>query len=250
MKRFWAAMGFLTVMPLPAVCLHTEEDLVRSVPFFPFVGLLIGLAAAGIAALFDGVFPSLVLSVILVGWLAVTHGGLHLDGLGDTADGFFSHHGRDRVLEIMRDSRIGAFGCMAIGGILALKASALASLSGDHRIKAVLLAPLVARCIMAPMLGFLPSARPDGLGCLFCQRRSAWESVWALAFLLGAAWQAARFAGLVAGFSAMAATVAFACLCKRRIGGTTGDTVGAASEIAETMVLLALSAQPVNSLLR
>ena len=243
-------MGFLKVMPLPAVCRHTEEDLVRSVPLFPLVGLLIGLTAAGIAAVFESVFPSLVLSVILVGWLAATHGGLHLDGLSDTADGFLSHHGRDRVLKIMRDSQIGAFGCMAIGGVLALKVAALASLSGEHRMNAVLLAPLVGRCIMAPMLGFLPPARPDGLGCLFSRRRPVWESAWTVGLLMGAAWLTARLAGLIAGFAAMTATAAFAYLCKRRIGGATGDTVGAASEIAEAMVLLALSAQPISCLWR
>ncbi len=250
MKRLWAASGFLTVIPLPAICRHTEEDLVRSVPFFPVVGLLIGLFAAGIAALLDGVFPSLVLSVVLVGWLAVAHGGLHLDGLGDTADGFFSPYGRDRVLEIMRDTHIGVFGCMAVGVIFALKVAALASLSGEHRIKAVLLAPLVGRCVMVPMLGFLPSARPDGLGRLFCRHRSVWESVWAMAVLMGAAWLTARLAGQIAGIAVITATVSFAFLCKRRIGGTTGDTVGAMSEIAETVVLLTLSAQPLSGLWR
>jgi adenosylcobinamide-GDP ribazoletransferase len=224
--------------------------LVQSVPFFPLVGLLIGLSAAGIAAVFGGVFSSLVLSVLLVGWLAMVHGGLHLDGLGDTADGFFSPYGRDQVLKIMRDTHIGAFGCMAIWGILSLKVGALASVSGEQRIKAVLLAPLVGRCVMAPMLGFLPSARPDGLGGLFCRQRSAWESLWTTAVLMGAAWLIARLAGLIAGLAVMTVTVAFAFLCKRRIGGTTGDTVGAASEIAETVVLLALSAKPISCLWR
>ncbi len=250
MRRFRVAMGFLTVLPLPALSQHRSEDLAQSVTFFPVVGLLIGLSAACIAALLDGVFPAFVLSVLLVGWLAGVHGGLHLDGLGDTADGFFSPYGRDRVLAIMRDSHIGAFGCMAIGGILALKVAAIASLTGDHRLGAVLLAPLAGRCIMAPMLGFLPSARPEGLGQLFCRHRSAWESVWTTAVLIGAAWLTARLAGLIAGVAVMTATVSFAFVCKRRIGGATGDAVGASSEIAEAVVLLALSAQPMSGLWR
>lgn len=248
MKRFWAAIRFLSVTPLPSVCRHTEEDLVRSVPFFPVVGLLIGLSTAGIAAVLEGLFPPLVLSTVLVGWLAITHGGLHLDGLADTADGFFTHFGQDRILKIMRDSRIGAFGCMAIGAILAFKVAALASLSAEYRLKAALLAPVAGRCMMAPMLGFLPPARPSGLGCLFCRHRTVWESVWSVAFLMGVAWLTARLAGLTAGFAALTTTVAFACLCKRRIGGTTGDTTGAASELAEMTVLLALSFQPIGCL--
>jgi adenosylcobinamide-GDP ribazoletransferase len=248
MKRFWAAVGFLTVMPLPSVCRHTQKDLVQSVPLFPIIGLLIGLSAAGIAALLDSIFQTLVSSVILVGWLALTHGAFHLDGLSDTADGFFSHHGRDRVLEIMGDSHVGAFGCLAIGGILAIKVAALVSLPAEGRVKAALLAPLAGRCIMAPMLFFLPPARPDGLGRLFGGHRPFWESLWAAAFLMVAAWFTARVAGLIAGFSVMTVTAAFGFLCKRRIGGNTGDTVGAASEIAEAVALLTLSAQPVVNL--
>ena len=247
MKRFWVAIGFLTVMPLPAFCRHSEDDLVHSVPFFPFVGLLIGLSTAGITILLDNVFSPHVLSVLLVGWLALIHGGLHLDGLSDTADGFLSPYGRDRVMEIMRDSRIGVFGCLAIVGILALKVAAIASLSDESRIMAVLLAPIAGRCVMVPMLGFLPSARPDGLGSLFSRRRSSWESVWAVAFMLGAAWLTFRLPGMIAGFAVIVVLASFAYLCQRRIGGSTGDTFGAASEIAETVVLLALSAQPFAS---
>lgn len=248
MKRFWAAMGFLTVLPQPAVFRPTEEDLARSVPFFPLVGLLIGLSSAGVAVVLEGIFPSLVLSVIVVGWLSVTHGGLHLDGLGDTADGFFSCRDRNRILEIMRDSRIGAFGCMTIGGVLAVKVAALASLPAEHRVKAALLAPLMARCVMVPMLGLLPPARRDGLGRMFGKHRSVRESVYAMAFLMTAAWVTARFAGLIAGFAVITVTAAFVYLCMRRIGGITGDTVGAASEINEMAALLVLSGQPISGL--
>jgi len=234
MKRFWAAMGFLTVLPLPAVFRPTEEDLARSVPFFPLVGLLIGLSSAGAAVVLEGIFPSLVLSVI-------------------TADGFFSCRDRNRILEIMRDSRIGAFGCMTIGGVLAVKAAALASLPAEHRVKAALLAPLMARCVMVPMLGLLPPARRDGLGRMFGKNRSVRESVYAMAFLMTAAWvtarfAGARFAGLIAGFAVITVTAAFVYLCMRRIGGITGDTVGAASEINEMAALLVLSGQPISGL--
>nr|VFJ47500.1 MAG: cobalamin-5'-phosphate synthase [Candidatus Kentron sp. FW] len=247
MKRLCAALGFLTVMPLPTVCRHTKSDLLGGVAFFPLVGLLIGLSAAGIYLAFQGIFPPLVLAVILVGWLAMVHGGLHLDGLADTADGFLSHHGKERVLEIMRDSHIGAFGCLAIGGILALKVAALASLPGEYHVQAIFLAPLAGRCIMVPMLGFVPAARTDGLGKLFSRDHSHWKSVGestgAIAILLGVGWFIAGLAGLFAGAAAAVAVVLFVYWCKRRIGGITGDTMGTANEIAETSVLLMLCAQ-------
>jgi adenosylcobinamide-GDP ribazoletransferase len=234
-------MGFLTVMPLPAACRHTEEDLVRSVPFFPVVGLLIGLSAAGICVALNGVFPKSVFSVVLVGWLAVTHGGLHLDGLGDTADGFLSPNKKERVLEIMRDSRLGVFGCLAIWGGLALKSAAVFSMAEEVCIKALIFAPLAARSIMVTMLGVLPPVHSNGLGRLFSPRRKAWESVWAITVMMGAGWVAAGFAGFIVGSAVITVTVAFVFTCRKRIGGFTGDTIGAAGEIAETAALLAFS---------
>ena len=246
MKRLWAALGFLTVLPLPAACRHSEDDLVKSVPFFPLIGLLIGLSAMGIAAGLEGIFPPLVLSVILVLWLAAVHGGLHLDGLGDTADGFFGHRSRERILAIMRDSYIGAYGCLAIIGSLVLKVAALASISADHRLKAVLLAPLAGRCIIPPMLAFVPCARPDGLAAFFCHSRAVWESWLALAVLAVMAWFIAHWAGVIAGVVTLATTTALALWYRRKIGGITGDTVGAANEVAETTILIVLAAQPLS----
>ncbi len=248
MKRLLAGIEFLKIVPLPAICRHTEKDLVRSVPFFPLVGLLIGLPAAGISIIFDGFFPPMVISVFITAWLVVAHGGLHLDGIGDTADGFFSHNSLDRVMEIMRDNSIGAFGCVAIMGILAFKIAAIGSMSCEHRTMAVLLAPIAGRCVMVPMLSFLPSARPDGLGHLLSQGRSVFESFWVLFFFLAASWIAARFAGLIAAAAVIITTVLFACFCMLRIKGTTGDTIGASSEIAETVILLVLSIQPISCL--
>jgi len=247
LRRLWAAVGFLTVLPLPAFCQHTEQDLVRSVSLFPVIGLLVGLSSAGLALGLASLFPPLVLAVILVGWLAVVHGGLHLDGVADTADGFLSHHGRDRVLDIMRDSHIGAFGSLAMGGVLALKVAALASLPPAYYLEAVLLAPVLGRCVMVPMLGFLSFARSDGLGLLFLREGPGWrpilESTLAMTILVGTAWLTVGIAGLVAGAVVVMVTALFAYWCRRRIGGITGDTVGAASEIAEMVVLVTLSVQ-------
>lgn len=240
--RLWATLRFLTILPLPALCRQTEEDLVRSVPLFPLAGLLIGFFAAGCALVSGALFPPAVAAVLSVALLAVAHGGLHLDGLADTGDGFFSHCARERVMAIMRDSRIGAFGCLTLAGVLALKVAAVASLSGPHLARALLLAPLAGRCVMVPMLVFLPSARLDGLGHLFSQGRSAWEALWAVALLGACVWAAAGVAGVIAAGAAGVATVAFAALCRRKIGGFTGDTLGAASELAEMVMLVALSA--------
>lgn len=241
MKRFLAALGFLTVLPLPAAWRGEEGDLSRSVWFFPVVGLLIGLLTAGIAELLEEVFPPLVLSVLLVIWLEAVHGGLHMDGLSDTADGFLSPHGRERVLEIMKDSRIGAFGCMAICGALALKTAALFSLPADLQIKAVLMAPLAGRCAMVLMMVFLRPARKEGLGSFFSRSRSPWEAIGAMILLGAVGWCAAGSASLFIAAAVLIVTGLFGWACRRRIGGYSGDTVGAAGEIVETATLLIFS---------
>jgi adenosylcobinamide-GDP ribazoletransferase len=119
--RLWAAFGFLTILPLPAWCRQTEEDLPRSVPLFPLVGLAIGGLVGGVAYLAATYLPHAVAAVAYTLLLAVAHGGLHLDGLADTGDGFFSHRQRERILAIMQDARIGAYGCVTLMGVLALK---------------------------------------------------------------------------------------------------------------------------------
>lgn len=248
MKRLWAALGFLTILPLPAACLPTDEALEGSVPFFPLVGLLIGVSAVGIAVSFEAIFPPLVLAVILVLWLGVAHRGLHLDGLSDTADGLLSHRSREQILEIMHDSRIGVFGCLAIVSTLILKIAALVSLSPDQRMKAVLLAPLAGRCAMVPLLDFLPCVRQEGLAALFCRGRAAWESWVAILALLGTAGLLAHWAGVIAGALTLATLAALAFWYRSKLGGITGDALGAASEIAETLVLIVLCAQPLSAL--
>ena len=119
----------------------------------------------------------------------------------------------------------------------------------ECRIKALLLAPLAGRCAMAALLNFLPPARQSGLGKIFCSGRSAPEWVWAALFLLCAGWFFAGIAGLAAGAFSFAVAGLLALACRWRIGGITGDTVGAVSEIVETVTLLIFSLGPVQSYL-
>lgn len=245
-----AALGFLTVIPLPTARAGATRGLADSVPFFPVVGLLIGAAVAGLAAGFARLLPSPLLPVVLVIALAAVSGGLHLDGLCDTADGFLSRRSRERTLEIMRDSRIGAFGCLALVAVLGLKVASLAALPPERVVKAALLAPLAGRCVMVGMLCYLPYARPEGLATAFCRERHHWEAPWAALVLLAAAWFAAGPAGLIAAGAAAAGVAAFGALCLRKIGGMTGDTAGASCEIAETLALAVLTLQPLAGIFR
>ena len=127
MKALFAALRFLTILPIPGNWGTAEED-IAEVPFFPVVGLLLGAVAAaaaeGAAPFAPPMLPAVGIVIVLLGF----SGCLHLDGLADTADGFLSSRSREQILEIMKDSRTGAMGVTAIVCLLLLKFASLASL--------------------------------------------------------------------------------------------------------------------------
>jgi adenosylcobinamide-GDP ribazoletransferase len=245
-RRFFAALGFLTVLPVPEGWGGGERELSRCAPFFPVVGLLIGAVVAVGTWGLGQVMPAWPASVLTVIALIGVSRGLHMDGLSDTADGFLSSRPRERILEIMRDSHVGAMGVMAIVCAVFLKVAALASLSGEVRWRAALLTPVAGRCALVVSMAALPYARgTEGLGALFYRGRSRLDAVWAVLFLGLAGWAAAGAAGLAASILSVVLTLLFAVYTYRKIGGATGDTLGAACELAEIVPALALCAWPV-----
>lgn len=238
---FAAALRFLTILPLPGRFGAAEKDLAHAAPFFPLIGLLLGCIAAPAAKLLFILLPPLPAAALTVLLLLAFSGGLHLDGLADTADGFFSARTRERMLEIMKDSSIGSMGAIALALVLLLKTACLASLN-EPLLPAVLLMPLAGRAAILILMALLPYPREHGLGRLFALyfHSSAGKAA-ALAGLLLCALAAHVLAG-AQGVAVMAATLLltlfFAALCQRKIGGATGDTLGAACELAETAVAL------------
>jgi adenosylcobinamide-GDP ribazoletransferase len=243
MKPFIAALRFLTILPLPAGGDGEETHLGKSLSAFPVVGLLIGLAAAGLDATLIRVFPPLVAAALLVIALIAVSGGLHLDGLADTADGFFSSRPRERILEIMRDSRTGPMGVAALVCVVSLKIAAVASIGAQARWAAIVMMPLAGRCALVILLALLPYARSEGgLATIFHENRSKFLAVWAVAILALVGWLWAGPAGLVMAAVAVAGMLAFAALTHAKIGGLTGDTLGAACEIIELLPALVAAA--------
>ena len=241
MNRLFAAIRFLTVLPLPGARGHDPEALARSTPFFPLVGALIGAAAAGCAWGFGLLLPDLLTAVLTVVLLMAASGGLHMDGLSDTADGFFSARSRERMLEIMKDSHIGAMGVMAIVAVFSIKAAALAGLPLEVRWRGVFLMPLAGRCALVISMAVLPYARPEGgLGALFYGRRPRMAAVWAFFVLVLAGWALAEWRGVVAAVASAVLTLALALHAYRKIGGATGDTLGGTCEVVEIVPAVTL----------
>lgn len=242
MRFFIITLQFLTRIPINTDLKATEEDFAKGVVFFPLVGLIIGafnltiLIAA--SKLLGGVFP---LICCLLAGTAIT-GGLHVDGLADTCDGIFSSRTRDRMLEIMRDSRIGTNGTIAIIFDYLMRLSLLAMLSGKGLYLAVLLSPVAAKTLMVLLMKTSVYARSGpGLGGLYLEKQTSGATV--LAAILGFA--------IILGFSGIWGIAALGvctvlCFLYRsfiysKLQGMTGDTLGAANELLEVAFILVIA---------
>lgn len=250
MTALLAAVGLLTRVPVRRR--FDESEVARATAFYPLVGMAIGSVqlavlwmAAALLPAHSGVggasrVPSAVLAVCLLVVAVWITGALHLDGLADTADSLGAGGSREDVLAIMRDPRVGAYGAVAITLLLLFKVACLDALV-EQRAAAVplLAAPVAGRWAMAAVGWWLPYARADGgLGSVAhgSPATTGLGVATASATLLLAAvagWRALAF-GAVAG----GVTLAMGHACRRRIGGFTGDTLGATGELAESAVWL------------
>jgi adenosylcobinamide-GDP ribazoletransferase len=239
-RSLLAAIQFLTVIPFPKSFTGGEKELEKCMPFFPVVGLLIGIIIAAFDHVMGFMLPLLPASVMTAIAMTAISGGLHMDGLADTADGFFSARPRERILEIMRDSRTGVMGVLAVVFVIVLKVSVLISLPPPFRPGIIVLMPLAGRCSFVVMMTALPYVRREGgLATAFGVGKSWLNVLWTSAFLLAAGWLAGRWMGLAASFSALLMAALFSVYCFRKIGGYTGDTLGAGCELMEIIPALA-----------
>jgi len=237
-RPLFAGLAFLTVLPVPGRWCGESRDLERSVLWFAPIGALLGLLVAGFDRIANALLPVLPASVLTVLVLVGVSGALHLDGLADTADGFLSSRPRERILEIMKDSRVGPMGVLAIVGMLLLKVAAVASLPAEARFGAVLLMPLAGRTALVLMMATLRYVRDNGLGTAFQRKRRMFAPLFSVALLAGIGYAAAGLTGAAAAAAAVGTTALFALWCLAKIGGYTGDTLGAACEIAEVVPAL------------
>ncbi len=242
MDSFLFALSHLSRLPVPAVPFK-EESLGRSTAFFPLVGLLFGLILAVFWWLAGWLFPPPVIAAMIVVGLVALTGGIHLDGFMDSVDGLFSGRPRERKLEIMRDSRVGAFGVLALTCLLLLKFALLQGLLeglfAGVLFKMLLLIPVLSRWGMTFAIFTFPYARPEGLGKLHTIYTGRKE-------LLLATLTAAVVAGFIlgpVGLWLMALGGALTLLLGKAVavelGGLTGDVYGAINEVLEVMLLLA-----------
>jgi adenosylcobinamide-GDP ribazoletransferase len=238
MMGFLEAVRFLTFIPLP-VRDASWEEVGRGTAYFPLVGAFLGAIFVLADALLGKIWSRLLVSTVLVVLWVILTGGLHLDGLADTVDGLRGGRGREERLAIMKDSRLGTFGGVAVFCLLALKLAFVNELGPAWRGRGLLLAPTLGRWAMVYGIWAFPSARPGGMGSLFKEHSGLRELALATALALVVAlplplfhlWGLAILGGL------WLAVALLGWIFTRALGGLTGDTYGALCEISEVLIL-------------
>jgi adenosylcobinamide-GDP ribazoletransferase len=237
LRRFFIAVQFLTRLPVPRIN-HSETELGKAAAFFPLVGVIVGGGAALAFSLLHRLLPvpAAVLCAIVCAAF-ITH-GLHEDGLADTFVGFGGGWTKDRVLEIMRDSRIGTYGSLALIFLMLGKFNFLSALAEGQIWRWLIVAHTAARWTTLPLCGWLPYARDQGQGKLVARQVGAWEIITGTATLFLILrllpWQAAVPALLVTGLVTLFSGLYF----RARLQGVTGDCLGATNQLAEVGLYL------------
>lgn len=239
MLPFWIALQFLSSLPVRLPSMPEPEQLGRSLLFYPVVGLLFGGLLWALDALLFGVPLLLHAALLLMAWVLLS-GGLHLDGLADSADAWLGGFGdRERTLLIMKDPRSGPIAVVTLVVVLLLKWAALVALIEQGQALALLIVPMLGRGALLGLFLTTPYVRAGGLGQALADhlpRRSGWQvlSACALGGLLLLGW-----AGLWMLVVAALVFIGLRRMMLRRLQGCTGDTAGALLELLEVAVLVA-----------
>ncbi len=246
LRRLALAVTFLTGLPVPVRGEVGEADLWASMGWYPLVGLSLGAAGWGAFAGLTAVLPQLVAAALLVLLLELATRGLHMDGLMDTCDGYFSGAPPERALEIMKDSRAGAMGVLGAVLVLIVKVAALGALARADAAAPLLAGWAAARALPPIDIRLFAYARAEGTGAAFVRQRTLGPVALASVLLAAAILIAALvnpgaggwWAALVVAAIAMSVALLAQAAVGKRLGGLTGDVYGMGIELAETAALV------------
>lgn len=239
MKGLLSAISFLTILPLPKTISLKEDDFQRATKYFPLVGLLLGIALCQLDLLLLRLFSVQITSHFIILTLWAASGALHADGLADTADGFLSSRPREKILEIMKDPRSGPMAVLVLIGVYSLKVNALSELTGNYRTIIIALLPVWGRLSLHFGICFSNYARDKGLASSFIHQRPYLPLLASLLFLSLFFVREMGILGLGFTLTFALTNILFTLYSKKKIGGFTGDTLGAGLEFTECAILLA-----------
>lgn len=248
-----AALGLFTVIPVAYPAEIRRDSAARALLWLPVVGALLGAVAAGVLLAAEAGSRSgprsLLAATLSIAVLGLLSGGLHLDGLADTADGLGSRRPREEALAIMRRPDIGPLGVVTLVLVVLLQVASLATIASHWPSAAALIIAVLTSRVAVILAAGWPAARPGGLGALVAGSATTRVQVTAVAALLVAVTAGGAAAGgvplalraLAAAVTGLVTAVLVGRIARRRLGGMTGDVFGALIEISATAVLLVLA---------
>jgi adenosylcobinamide-GDP ribazoletransferase len=241
MKNFLRALSFLTILPMGQLPLSEEKELARSMVFFPLVGLVIGLLLALGYYLLSFLFSKSLVLWLTIGLLALLTRGLHLDGFADTMDGLGSGGPREKILEVMRDSRIGAFGVINLILLIGAKYFTLDQIPIPSIPYTLILMTVMGRNTMVLVCYRSPYARSEGgLAKPFTENLGYREMALSLVSAFGIALLLMGLKGILVFLGICLFSLGYRFFFIKKLGGVTGDILGAANELAELLCLILL----------
>ncbi len=240
MKNFLLALQFLTIIPV-RIRHVSGKALAGSVVYFPLVGLLLGLILTGANRFLSFLgLQKLFINIILVVLLVILTGGIHLDGMADTADAFFSRRSKEEKLRIMRDSRIGAMGVLSLISITLLKIAFISSIGPLLKPLALLLMCVLGRWAMVLSLFLFPYARQEGKAGAYIKGTDLKVFIFSTLTAFGCAVVIWRMYGFLLLLAMAALAYVIGRFVTGKISGITGDTLGATNEVIEAAVLFSI----------
>ncbi len=234
MRAFLLILSFFTRIPVGHRVEYSDELYETSIKYFPYIGMVIGLLCMVPYVLFKNVNSSIVSVLVILAYLIVT-GGIHLDGLADSMDGLFSNRDRERVLEIMKDSRIGSFGVIGLILYFLIFYTTVKELPPVF----IFLMPFVGKSSGAFAAGFTGYARKTpGMGTVFVESHNMATSGGITVACLAISYLLAGSSGVLAGGLTLVLAYLMMKWIEGKIGGMTGDTIGFVVEVCQVAFLL------------
>lgn len=238
-ESFLLMIQFMTRIPINVNLSCEGEDFKRGAAFLPLVGGVIGSIQWIIYYLLIHKLPMIVVAVFVVLTGILVTGALHVDGLGDTCDGFFAFKGKDRIIEIMKDSRIGTYSCIALIFDILIKVSSLSCISDIRASLIIIVVPIISRAALITLAFIGKTAKKTGSGNLFIENVGKKEAIIAVSTALVLSYLLIGIKeGVILIAAALVLTYLFNKFCESKIGGITGDNLGANNEIIEMLTLV------------
>ena len=247
MKRFIGLLQFMTRIPIKAN-VGFDEEFHKSIVYFPLVGFVIGLISFFIGSLAIRIFDPFITSILIVAGEVILTGGLHIDGLGDTFDAIYSNRDKERMLEIMKDSRLGTNSLLAILFLVLIKIGLLNSAINSNLMCLIIFMPMISRLGVIVMLYKTVTPRKVGMGNIFIGKATLGMFITAIVYTIVIIVAISKFIFLSTDFNiirlllSIVAVMIFDYLFKnhiyKKIDGVTGDILGCTIELGELIFLL------------